>query len=100
MTPVFLSMTCLNGYFQDIYTAPLGKALLSAPGGGAVAVWASSGLSEAGPQSTMNQAMVRALYGDPAMTIGQAAAAAKAATPDLDVRRTWILLGDPSALLQ
>jgi hypothetical protein len=100
MTPLFLSMTCLNGYFQDVYTAALGKALLIAPGGGAVAVWASSGLSDPGPQSTMNQAMLSALYGNPAMTIGQAAAAAKAATPDVNVRRTWILLGDPSAILQ
>jgi hypothetical protein len=33
-------------------------------------------------------------------TIGQAVAAAKAATSDLDVRRTWILLGDPTTRLQ
>lgn len=100
MSPVVLSMTCLNGSFHDVYTAPLGKALLNAPGGGAVAVWASSGLSEPGPQSAINKALVRSLYANPGMTIGQAAAAAKAATGDLDVRRTWILLGDPSAHLQ
>ncbi len=100
MTPIVLSMTCLNGYFQDVYTAALGKALLTAPGGGAVAVWASSGLSDAGPQATMNQAMVQALYGNAGMTIGQAAAAAKAATSDINVRRTWILLGDPSVVLK
>jgi hypothetical protein len=100
MTPIVLSMTCLNGYFQDVYTAALGKALLTASGGGAVAVWASSGLSDPGPQATMNQAMVQALYGNAGMTIGQAAAAAKAATSDINVRRTWILLGDPSIVLQ
>jgi hypothetical protein len=96
MTPVFLSMTCLNGYFQDVYTNALGKALLSAPSGGAVAVWASSGLTESDQQSKIGKAMVGALYGPNPLTLGAAAAAAKAATTNLDVRRTWILLGDPS----
>jgi len=100
MTPVFLSMTCLNGYFQDVYSNPLAKALLKAPTGGAVAVWSSSGLTEPEPQAAMNQAMVRGLYGPGKMTIGEAAAAAKAATNDLDVRRTWNLLGDPSMALR
>lgn len=100
MTPLVLSMTCLNGYFQDVYTTALAKALLNAPGGGAVAVWASSGLTDASPQSNINQAMVKALYGAQPMTIGQAAAAAKKGTTDLDVRRTWILFGDPAMKLQ
>jgi hypothetical protein len=99
-TPLVLSMTCLNGYFQDVYTTALAKALLNAPGGGAVAVWASSGLTDASPQSNINQAMVKALYGAQPMTIGQAAAAAKKGTTDLDVRRTWILFGDPAMKLQ
>jgi hypothetical protein len=98
--PLVLSMTCLNGYFQDVYTTALAKALLNAPNGGAVAVWASSGLTDASPQSNINQAMVKALYGAQPMTIGQAAAAAKKATTDLDVRRTWILFGDPAMKLQ
>ena len=97
---LFLSMTCLNGFFQDLFTNPLGKALLNGTNGGAVAVWASSGLTDASPQSNLNQAMVKALYGSKPMTIGEAAAAAKAATTDIDVRRTWNLLGDPSMYLQ
>lgn len=99
-TPLVLSMTCLNGYFQDVYTTALAKALLTAPNGGAVAVWASSGLTDASPQSNIDQAMVQALYGAQPMTIGQAAAAAKKATTDMDVRRTWILFGDPAMKLQ
>lgn len=98
--PVVLTMTCLNGYFQDVFTTALGKALLTAPNGGAVAVWASSGLTEPNPQSTMNRAMVQALYATPAKTLGEAAAAAKAAITDIDVRRTWVLLGDPSVVIQ
>lgn len=99
-TPVVLAMTCLNGFFQDRFTNPLGKALLKAANGGAVAVWASSGLTEPEPQADMNRAMVNALYGTTPMTLGEAAAAAKAGTTDKDVRRTWILLGDPSMVLQ
>jgi hypothetical protein len=98
--PFVLSMTCLNGYFQDVYTYPLAKALLAAPNGGAVAVWASSGLTDASPQSNIDQAMVKALYGASGTTIGQAARAAKSLTTDLDVRRTWILFGDPAMKLQ
>jgi hypothetical protein len=97
--PFVLSMTCLNGYFQDVYTEALAKTLLSAPNGGAVAVWASSGLTDASPQSSINQAMITALYA-PGTTIGQAARAAKSGTTDMDVRRTWILFGDPAMKLQ
>ena len=64
-------------------------------GPGAVAVWASSGLTDSLPQGALNRALLSALFGSTPMTVGQAAAAAKAATPDLDVRRTWTFLGDP-----
>jgi len=97
--PLLLSMTCLNGFFQDLYTDALGKAMLQTANGGAVAVWASSGLTDATPQSNLNQAMIKALYQSPPLTIGEAAAAAKAATTDMDVRRTWNLLGDPATYL-
>jgi hypothetical protein len=44
----FVSMTWLNGFFQDIYTESLAEALIRSQQGGAVAVWASSGISDAG----------------------------------------------------
>jgi Peptidase family C25 len=34
MVPFVVSMTCLNGYFQDVYGTALTKALIEAPGGG------------------------------------------------------------------
>src|SRR5689334_16420540 len=43
--------------------------------------------------------MDQALYTElqrPGATLGQAAAQAKGATTDLDVRRTWIFFGDPT----
>jgi hypothetical protein len=100
MVPFVVSMTCLNGYFQDVYGPSLSKALINAPGGGALAVWASSGLTNSPPQATMNQALIKALYGSQPMTLGEAAATAKAAVSDMDVRQTWILFGDPATTLQ
>ena len=94
--PVVIAMTCLNGYFQDVYTNSLAGALMNAPGGGAVAVWASSGLTESGPQAAMDQALIRVLYGSQPVTLGEAAASAKEAVSDQDVRKTWILFGDPA----
>jgi hypothetical protein len=100
MVPFVVSMTCLNGYFQDVYGIALAKALIEAPKGGALAVWASSGLTDSGSQAAMNQALIKALFGTEPMTLGEAAATAKSATGSLDVRRTWILFGDPATKLQ
>jgi hypothetical protein len=99
-TPFVISMTCLNGYFQDVYTVSLAKAIMLAPSGGAVAAWASSGLTDSSGQSILDQSMVSALYSGQSLTIGEASAAAKRAVTNLDIRRTWILLGDPATKLQ
>jgi hypothetical protein len=60
--PVFVMMTCLNGYFNDPVLNSLGEALLKAEAGGAVAVWASSGMTLPDGQATMNQQIVRLLF--------------------------------------
>ena len=97
--PVFLNMTCLNGYFQDL-TESLAEALLKAPNGGAVAVWASSGLTEPEGQVLMDKEFLRLLFNGESLTIGEAARRAKASTEDLDVRKSWILFGDPTTKLK
>jgi hypothetical protein len=94
--PVFLLMDCLNGFFQDVYTQSLAESLLLAPNGGAVAVWASSGFTDAGPQSGMDLALTNILAANPKMTLGAAILQAKSTVVDSDVRRTWILFGDPA----
>jgi hypothetical protein len=98
--PFFLSMTCLNGFFQDPYGDSLAEALLKANSGGALAVWTSSGMTLPGEQVMMNKEFVRLLFSGEGLTIGEAAMGAKAATSDQDVRRTWILFGDPSTKLK
>ena len=62
---------------------------------GAVAVWASTGITSPSGQGLMDREVIRQLFSGG--TIGQATAQAKAAMLDPDVRRTWILFGDPSA---
>ncbi len=98
---LFVMMTCLNGYFQDASLDSLAESLLKAERGGAVAVWASSGMTGADEQAYINQELYRLLFAagvgkDQTPTLGEAVMRAKAATLDPDVRRTWLLLGDPS----
>jgi hypothetical protein len=98
--PLVVSMTCLNGLFDDLWTESLAEALLKAPDGGAAAVWASSGLTEPSAQAPMNEELFRLLFSGAPLRLGDALVKAKAATPDLDVRRTWILFGDPTMRLR
>jgi uncharacterized repeat protein (TIGR01451 family) len=94
--PVFLLMDCLNGFFHDVYAESLSTALLLAPNGGAVAVWASSGFTTAPPQAAMDQALLRTLAANPMQPLGRSILTAKLKITDPDVRRTWILFGDPA----
>ena len=92
--PIVAAMTCLNGYFHDTTFPSLAEQLLANPQGGAVAVWASSTLTLPAPQLAMTRELVRQLFAGAAL--GDAVSAAKAAISDEDVRRSWILFGDPS----
>jgi hypothetical protein len=101
--PLFVMMTCLNGYFGDPALDSLGASLMKAVHGGAVAVWASSGITLPSDQSLMNQQLYRLMFptdGATGLRMGEATMKAKAAISDTDVRRTWILLGDPTMRLK
>jgi MYXO-CTERM domain-containing protein len=94
-TSIYVVMNCLNGFFHDLYTESVAEALLKAPQGGAVAVWASSDLAEYAPQPDFNQAFLARLA---RTSMGQAAMSAKSAITDVEARRTWLLFGDPTLL--
>ncbi|MFC2172816.1 C25 family cysteine peptidase, partial [Acidobacteriota bacterium] len=98
--PLFINMTCLNGHFHDLYTKSLAEALMLDEDGGAVAVWASSGLTLPDNQIGVNQELIRLLFDDESPRLGTAVMHAKKGTEDLDVRRTWILFGDPTMRLK
>ena len=48
----------------------------------------------------MNQELFRQLFTRPSITLGEAVIGAKSTVSDLDVRRTWILFGDPTMRLR
>ena len=98
--PVYVTMTCLNGYFMDASLDSLAESLMKADKGGAVAVWASSGMTKPDAQAAMNQQLFRLLFNQSPGTIGEATVKAKSAVHDSDVRRTWILFGDPTMKLR
>jgi peptidase C25-like protein len=89
-------MDCLNGFFHDPNLQSLSEAFLLAPNGGAVAAFASSGLTSTPGQRQMELQLYSSLYGGQSIRVGDAIRTAKAATSDFDVRRTWIYFGDPS----
>lgn len=94
--PVFLIMDCLNGYFQDVSSQPLGVTLLLAPNGGGVAVFASSGLNQPAPQTKLDSFVVQNAFGSPQTTLGESILKAKSQIGDHNVRKTFILFGDPA----
>jgi len=98
--PFLVSMTCLNGFFQDPYSESMAETFLKAERGGAVAVWTSSGLTLPGEQTVMNLELIRLLFNGEGLTIGEAVMRAKRATTNEDIRRTWILFGDPTLRLK
>ncbi len=106
--PVFVMMTCLTGYFHDPGADSLAESLIRAEHGGAVAVWASSGMSFPNQQAMINQQLYRLLFGQSKgfgkassrLTLGEATQRAKSAVVDPDIRRTWILFGDPTMRLR
>jgi hypothetical protein len=98
--PVVVNMTCLNRFFHDLYTESLAEALLKAEQGGAIAVWASSGLTSPYGQAVITQELMRALFGEERLTLGEVIMQAKATITDRDAQRTWLLFGDPTTLLK
>jgi hypothetical protein len=82
----------------------LGESLIKAEHGGAIAVWASTGLTLPEAQSVINQKLLSLIFerrfkGQP-LTLGEAAIMAKPAVGDNDVRSAWNLIGDPTTRLE
>jgi hypothetical protein len=103
--PIVAAVTCLNGYFLNPDVESIGEALLRAEHGGAVAVWSSTGVTDPEGQSQVALRMYDLLLNSrkssgEALTLGEAIVSAKAAVEDSDVRRTYILLGDPAMRLR
>ncbi|HZS05023.1 MAG TPA: C25 family cysteine peptidase [Blastocatellia bacterium] len=91
----FIAMNCWNGYLTDPAADCLAEVLIKNPHGGAIAVWASTGFTSAVRQAPMDQDVIRRVF-VPGQRLGDVTREAKGATSDQEVRRTWILFGDPT----
>jgi len=96
---VFAMMTCLSGFFADPQVESLAESLLTA-NGGAVAVWASSGLTVPSGQVEADQTLYGLLFTSTAPPVGEATRQAQNSSSDPDVQQTWNLLGDPETNLR
>ncbi|MCY7377500.1 MAG: C25 family cysteine peptidase [Pyrinomonadaceae bacterium] len=93
---IFTMLTCLNGYFIQP-TDSLSEVLMKNPNGGAVAAWASSGLTTPDIQEIMGLRFYNQVGAGNITRIGDLIKDAKT-TIDFgrDVRLSWVLLGDPA----
>lgn len=98
---IFTMLTCLNGYFispfQDASSDSLSEALLASQNG-AVATWASSGLTTPDVQEVMATRFYQQLgTAGNTMRLGDLVKDAKTEISyGRDVRLSWVLLGDPT----
>jgi hypothetical protein len=93
---IFTMLTCLNGYFINAAADSLAEGLLMTPNGGAVAAWASTGETNADVQEIMGRRFYHQIGLGNINRIGDLVLDAKTQLPnELDVRLSWVLLGDP-----
>ncbi len=95
---LFTMLTCLNGFF--ISPAPTGTSLsedlLFSENGGAVAAWASTGLTTPDIQEVMAKRFYNRIGAGTIPRLGDLIRDAKTTIPGgTDVRLSWTLIGDP-----
>jgi hypothetical protein len=94
--PIVVSLSCLGGFFIDGTADSLAEVLQKNPNGGAIASWASSSLTEPFGQEQLGAAAYSALFSTGPTRLGDAFVSGLAAANDPDVRKTWVLFGDPA----
>ncbi len=96
---IYTMLTCLNGYFHWLYNPSISEVLMNAQNKGAVAAWASSGLTTPNVQQEMARRFYLKLAEGNIQRMGDLVRDAKTALvfpyDSPDVRRSWVLIGDP-----
>ncbi len=93
---LFTMLTCLNGFFLNLTADSLAESLLFTENGGAVAAWASTGLTTPDIQEIMGQRFYNQLGLGNINRMGDLIKDAKTQIPGgMDVRLSWALIGDP-----
>ncbi len=94
---IFTLLTCLNGFFHNNATDSFAEGALKAPNGGAVATWASTGLTTPDVQEVMATRYYQKIADGSIERIGDLIKDAKTTLIyGRDVRLSWALLGDPT----
>ncbi len=96
---VFSLLTCLNGFFHDVYNESLAEGLMRAPNGVAVSVWAAPAMSQSSDVGPLYQAFIGEWASGRVKTLGELILAAQAKVVPSDTERSMALLGDPSLKL-
>jgi Peptidase family C25 len=99
----YLLMTCLNGYTHSPYADSLAESLMRSTNG-AVAVVASPNLNLPSGQQELRKALYQLML-NPTQTrvpvrFGTMVKQAKTATTDKDVRKSFLLIGDPTVVVK
>jgi hypothetical protein len=95
-TSIYTMLTCLNGYFHNITNESFAEALTKAQNGGAVAAWASSGLTASSQQLLMGNRFYNQVGAGNIQRLGDLIKDAKSVVPGgSSVRFSWALIGDP-----
>jgi len=101
--PLVLEMTCFTGYFHHPEYPTLDESLLRQAGGGAIAVWGSSGLGVATGHNTLQEHIYSRLVDQEQTNLGAILLASKLALSEtgfnLDLVDTYLLFGDPALTL-
>jgi len=105
--PFIVSWTCFTAWFDNPYTNCLAEDLLFLKGGGAVALFGSTGLGLLYADLYLEEEMYNALFRKNKRVIGQAIAEAKASfltrfagrRDYMDLAATYTLIGDPATRL-
>ncbi|HVE57972.1 MAG TPA: C25 family cysteine peptidase [Pyrinomonadaceae bacterium] len=93
-TPFIAMIDCLNGDFAETNMNSLAEAVIKQRGGGANAVWASTGWNTAYDQEFFTRDFYQKVF--TGMPLGEAARQTKMLYPITDLRRTYIFFGDPT----
>lgn len=98
---LYLLMTCLNGYMSNLDNDTLAESLIKS-NGGAYAVWVSSGATNVGGQARISHAATDLIFRTDGkqLRLGDISRLAKQSTQDLEVRQTWLLIGDPTMIVR
>lgn len=101
--PIFLAMTCNEGYFIDPAVEAFGEVVARAPNKGAIASWSPTGEGVAGGHDYMNRGFFKAVFQDGADVLGEAVMSGltqlwfSGSSPYL--LETYELFGDPALVI-